>query len=76
MRVYYVYEDVWRPMIGDKCVAEREFNNPADKHAMQVMTGNKTVGHVPHQFSRIGCYFLSHGGEISVEVIGQSILYV
>ena len=45
--------------------------NPMDKHATQVMKGNKIVGHLPCEFSQKARYFLS--AEISVEVIHQRI---
>ena len=54
-----------------KLVARREFNNPMDKHAVQVVKNTETVGHLPREFSRIAWYFLAHGGEISIEVIGR-----
>ena len=41
---YHVYQDVWKPSIGEKC--------------------NKTVGHLPCEFSRIAWYFLACSGEI------------
>ena len=65
---YHVYKDVWKPSIGEKLVAKREFNNPMDKHAMK---NDETVGHLPREFSRIAWYFLARSGEISVEVIGR-----
>jgi len=34
---YHVYKHVWKPSIGEKLVAQREFNNPMDKHAVQVV---------------------------------------
>ena len=71
MRGYHVYQDVWKPSIGEKLVAKREFDNPMDKHAMKVVRGNETVGHLPREFSRIAWYFLARSGQISVEVIGR-----
>ena len=68
---YHVYRDVWKPSIGEKLVAKREFNNPMDKHGVKVVKGDKTVGHLPREFSRIAWYFLGRSGEISVEVIGR-----
>ena len=70
VRGYHVYKDVWKPLIGKKLVAKREFNNPMDKHAVKVVKDNETVGHLPREFSRITWYFLARSGEISVEVIG------
>ena len=54
-----------------KLVAKREFDNPMDKHAVKVVLGNKTVGHLPREFSRIAWYFRARSGEISVKVIGR-----
>ena len=71
VRGYHVYKDVWKPSIGEKLVAKREFNNPMDKHAVKVVKDDETVGHLPREFSRIAWYFLARSGEISVEVIGR-----
>jgi len=38
---------------------------------VRVVLGNKTIGHLPCEFSRIAWYFLAYSGEISVEVIGR-----
>ena len=59
-----------KPSVGEKPVAKREFNNTMDKHAVKVVKGDETVGHLPRKFSRIVWYFLARSGEISVEVIG------
>ena len=64
--VQFVYQDLWKPLIGEKLVAKREFNNPMDKHAMKVVKGDETVGHLPRKISRIAWYFLARSGEISV----------
>ena len=61
----------WKPSIGEKLVARCEFNNPMDKHAVRVVKNTETVGHLPREFSRTAWYFLAHGGEISIEVIGR-----
>ena len=55
----------------EKLIAKRDFNNTMDKHAVKVVKGNETVGHLPRKFSRIVWYFLAHSGEISVEVIDR-----
>ena len=51
VRGYHVYRDVWKPSIGEKLVAKREFNDPMDKHAVKVVKGNETIGHLPCEFS-------------------------
>ena len=52
-RAYRVYQDLWKPSIGEKLVAKREFNNPMDKHAVKVVKGQETVGHLSCKFSQI-----------------------
>ena len=45
VRGYRVYQDLWKPSIGEKLVAKQEFNNPMDKHAV-VVKGDETVSQV------------------------------
>ena len=68
MRRYHVYQDIWKPSIGETLVGKQDFDNPMDIHAVKVVEGNETVGHLPHDFSRIAWYFLARSAEISVEV--------
>ena len=68
---YHVYRDVWEPSVGEKLVAQREFDNHFDKSAVKVFNGEETVSHLPRKYSRIAWYFLAHGGSISVEVSGH-----
>ena len=66
VRGYHVYQ------LFRETVAKREFNNTMDKHAVKVVKGNETVGHLHRKLSRIVWYFLACSGEIrlSVEEIG------
>ena len=32
VRGHRVYQDLWKPSIGEKLVAKQEFNKPMDKH--------------------------------------------
>ena len=52
VRGYRVYQDLWKPSIGETLVAKQEFNNPRDKHAV-VAKGDETVGHLSRKFSQI-----------------------
>ena len=72
VRGYRVYQDLLKPLIREKLVAIREFNNSMDKHAVKVVKGDETVGHLHCKFTRIVWYFLARtcSGEISVEAIG------
>ena len=64
VRGYHVYRD-------EKLVAKREVNNTMDKHAVKLVKGDETVGHLHRKLSRIVWYFLARSGEINIEVIGQ-----
>ena len=50
---YRVYQDLWKPSIGEKLVAKREFNNPMDKHTVKVVKSDETVGHLSRKFAQI-----------------------
>ena len=69
VRGYSVYQDLWKPSIREKLVAKREFNNPMDKHAVKVVKGDETVGHMSRKFSQITQYFLTRSN--GFEVIGH-----
>ena len=53
VRGHCIYRDLWKPSIGEKLVAKREFNNPMDKHAVKVVKGDEMVGHLSRKFSQI-----------------------
>ena len=59
MFAFAVYQDEWKPIIGEKLVPKRELDNPMDKHAVKVV----------REFSQIPWYFFAHSGKISVGVI-------
>ena len=40
VREYHVYQDAWKPSVGEKLVAKREFYSPMDKHAVKIVLGN------------------------------------
>jgi len=40
VRGYHVYQDVWKPSVGENLVAKREFYSPIDKHTVKVVLGN------------------------------------
>ena len=40
---YHVFKDLFKPSIGEKLVAKREFNNTMDKHAVKVVKGDEST---------------------------------
>jgi len=36
----HFYQDVWKPSIGEKRLAKREFDTSMDKHAAKAVLGN------------------------------------
>lgn len=63
VRGYYVYIEIWKPLVGEclKCV--KESTNKVDKNAVAVVCTNShckevVVGHVPINISKIVFMFL------------------
>ena len=70
VRRYHVYQDLLiNHQLEKNLLLKKQCNKTMDKHAVKVVKGDETVGHLPHKFSRIVWYFLARSGEISVEVI-------
>ena len=55
----YNYKNAKKPLIREKLVAEREFNNAMVKYLVKVVKGNETVDQLPRKFSRIAWHFLA-----------------
>ena len=51
VRGYHVYKDVWKPTMGEKLHTEQEPDNAVNKFAMKVVKNNKTVSHLPREYS-------------------------
>ena len=47
----------WTPTIEEELPVERENGNQHDDHAVAVIRNDDIVGHVPHSFSRVSCFF-------------------
>ena len=43
VRGHRVYQDLWKPSIGEKLVAKQEFNNPMDKCTVKLVKVDETV---------------------------------
>ena len=43
---------------------------------MKLVKNNETVGHLPHEYSQILWYYVTHGGKIRVAVTGRRRLFV
>ena len=52
---YRVYRDIWEPSVGEKLVAQTEFDNQFNKF-VKLLNGKETVSHLPSKCSRI-CKF-------------------
>ena len=53
---FHVYNDIWKPSIGDNLICETEFNCCFDKFAIKVASNRETVGHLPRKFLKIAWY--------------------
>ena len=71
-----MYKDILKPTIGEKLHAEQEPDNAVDEFAVKVVKNDKTLGHLPREYSRILWYFITCGGNIRMEVTGCRQLVV
>ena len=62
----HVHHATWTPVLGEELTAEREPGNSEDLFALK--RGGETVGHVPHEISKIYWLFI-HRGSLTAEVI-------
>ena len=72
----HVYKDILKPTIGEKLHAEQEPDNAVDEFAVKVVKNDKTLGHLPRDYSQILWYFITCGGNIRMEVTGCRRLVV
>ena len=47
----HVYKSIWTPVIGQELQVKPEYDNEHDKHAISVIMGDRTVGHLPQTIS-------------------------
>ena len=59
------------PQQAKKFMLNKELDIAVDKCAEKVVKDNKTVGHLPREYSRILWYFIARGGKIRMEVTGR-----
>ena len=58
--------------VGEQLTTERDTGNPEDKYAVAVRKdGTATVGHMPHEISKLGSFFIERSEIISCEVTGD-----
>jgi len=71
VRGFHIYQDVWRPVMGEELPCETEEDNDKDRYAVAIIKPTVgTVGHVPRYMSRLCYHFIQHGGEIYSIVTG------
>ena len=71
VRRHDIYKTVWTPVIGEELPVEREEDNQHDQHAVAVVKNGDIVGHMPRSISRVSCFFLERGGDITCCITGR-----
>ena len=75
VRGFHVYKNIWTLAMNEVLQTRQEIGNPEDEHAVAVVktsdAGERTVGHVPKELSRICWGFLHNDGEIICTVTGS-----
>lgn len=75
LRGFHVYQEIWRPIVGEILQCCNERNNIHDRYAIATTKrlpgrlANVTVGHLPREISRFTRFLLLRGGVVNVEVI-------
>lgn len=74
VRGYHIYQEIWKPTIGEELTCTREPRNAVDRYAVAVVKENgrerTVVGHLPGKISKISSLFLRRGGAIICQVTG------
>ena len=76
VRGHHIYKDDWTPKIGEILEAKKDMREEAvayDKYAIGLYKGDKLVGHIPIEISRLSYHFLNNSPENRIEgvVIGK-----
>ena len=74
VRGHHVYQKEWEAEIGSKLTAQYETRPGAlvqDKYAIALKQKDVIVGHIPKFLSKITYFYLKHGGDLLVEIIGK-----
>ena len=54
IRGFYVYQDNWTPILGERLICKNEPDNPRDRYAVAVYkAGDEIVGHLPRNIPAI-----------------------
>lgn len=75
LRGFHVYQDIWKPVIGETLHCIHERNNIHDRYAIAATKrlpgrlADSIVGHLPREISRCTRFLISRGGNVKVTVI-------
>ena len=74
VRGHHVYQKKWEAEIGSKLTVQDETRPGAlvqDKYARALKQKDVIVGHITKFLSKITYFYLKHGGDLLVEIIGK-----
>ena len=74
VRGHHVYQKEWEAEIGSKLTAQYETRPGAlvqYKYAIALKQKDAIDGHIPKFLSKITYFYLKHGGDLLVEIIGK-----
>ena len=78
VRGHHVYQKEWEAEIDSKLTAQYKTRAGAlvqDKYAIALKQKDVIVGHIPKFLSKITYFYLKHGGDLLVEIIGMRQYY-
>ena len=76
VRGYHIYNDIWKPNIGDELECKRDPSNIIDRYAVSVLNCDREnreriVGHLPRKISHVCSLFLRRGCSIKLQITGK-----
>lgn len=75
---FYVYKEIWKPIVGELLRCPHEQNNIYDCYAvaankrLQGHLADSIIGHLPREISRATHFFLLRGGMVHLKVTDEN----
>ena len=78
LRGFHVYQEIWKPIIGELLRCSHERNNIYDRYEIAAnkrprgRLADSIIGHFPREISRVTHFFLLTGGRVHLKVTDEN----
>ena len=78
LRGFHVYNEIWKPIVGELLRCSHERNNIYDRYAIAAnkrlrgYLADSIIGHLPREISRATRFFLLRGGMVHLKVTDEN----